>query len=453
MINFFIKKVWRKAKPYLLIPGERAGLENLSLCFKPLPKKFLITFLFCIPILFSGCAKKPQKTVIKFTSWGSKSEVAIINPLIEKFERQNPDIKVEFIHTPKNYFQKLHLLAASNLTPDVVFINNIHGPLYAKNNIFMDLSGFLEKNGGLSKENFFAEALQAFKYKEKLYAIPRDVSNLVIYYNKDLFDRYKVPYPGTDWSFDEFLAAGKKLTKDLNNDGKIDIFGISFREEPLFWLPYLWSNAGGLISPDLENIILDKPGSIEAIQFYSDLRNKYRVAPTKSEAGSATMAQLFMQEKLAMHLSGRWFVPIYRSDIKFNWDIARFPAGKAGSIVGCDSSGWAISSKTKFPQKAWRFISFLASEESIKTFTKSGLITPARIDAANSGVFLDPGVPPESAKVFVDVIKDSIPTPVTENYREITDILDNALEPVWMGKTSAQKAINEKLIKKLEKNL
>jgi len=412
-----------------------------------------LIFLLCIFIFLSGCVKKTEKTVIKFTSWGSRSEVAIIKPLIDEFEQQNPDIKIKFIHTPKSYFQKLHLLAASNLTPDVVFINNINGPLYAQNDIFMDLSGFMEKDETLSEEMFFPEALQTFKHDKKLYAVPRDVSNLVIYYNKDIFDKYNVPYPSKDWNFEEFTKTAQKLTKDINKDKKIDIFGISFREKPLFWLPYLWSNGGGLISPELKDIILDKPESIEAIQFYSDLRNAYHIAPTKSESGSATMAQLFMQRKLAMHLSGRWFVPIYRNDIEFNWDITKFPRGKAGSIVGCDSSGWAISKKTKYPEQAWRFVSFLASKSSIENFTKSGLITPARKDVANSEIFLDKSLPPEHSKIFIEVIKDSIPTPVTENYQEITDILDNSLESVWNGKVDAREAVDEKLIRKLEKSL
>lgn len=379
-------------------------------------------------LLLAGCVQKPQKTVIKFMSWGSKSEVAIIQPLIEEFEAQNPAIDIEFIHTPKNYFQKLHLLAASGLTPDVVFVNNLYGPLYVENNIFMDLTPLFDE-----KDFFHQKALQALTYQDQLYAIPRDVSNLVIYYNKDLFDKYNVPYPNPNWTLDEFLTTCNKLT---NNDH----FGISFREEPLFWLPYLFSNGGGIISKDLKQFILDKPESIEALQFYADLRNKYHVAPTRSQAGSATMGQLFMQQKLAMDLSGRWFLPIYKKEIKFRWGIAKFPTGKVGSVVGCDSSGWAISAKSKHPEEAWEFIKFLSSRDSIQKFTDSGLVTPARTDVTD----------PEP--IFTKVIEYSVPTPVTANYQEITDMLDDALEPLWLGKKSAKEVVDEKIILRIKLN-
>jgi multiple sugar transport system substrate-binding protein len=52
--------------------------------------------------------------------------------MLNDFETKNPDLKVEFIHVPQNYFQKLHLLFASNLAPDVIFINNLYSPIYIK---------------------------------------------------------------------------------------------------------------------------------------------------------------------------------------------------------------------------------------------------------------------------------------------------------------------------------
>ena len=449
-----------KVKKFLLflstpLPPFKGGSSQKGL--RPLPHILKISIIFFL-ILSAGCthiheSKVKTAKIIKFSSWGSESEVKVIKPLIREFEKQNPEIKVDFIHIPKNYFQKMHLMVASNLTPDVVFINNLSGPLYAGNNVFLDLSGYLKNDDTLSKKDFFPQALEAFTYKGKFYAIPRDISNLVIYYNKDLFDKYHVAYPKKNWTFEEFLLTSRKLTKDLNADGKIDQFGVSFEEAPLFWLPFLWSNGGGIINKNLDSIIIDKPASLEALQFYADLRNKYHAAPTKSEAGSATMAQLFMQQKVAMHISGRWSTPGYRKNLDFSWDTARFPRGKAGSVVDCDTSGWAISSSSKYPKESWRLIKFLANRKSAENFAQSGLIVPARIDAANSEDFLDKKLPPENSKVFVNIISDSVPTPVIENYQELTDILDSALEPLWLGEKTAKEVIDKNLIKNLRKKL
>ena len=382
--------------------------------------KRLFVLLFLIFVL-SGCAKKEARTVVKFASWGSQSEVEILKPILSQFEKENPDIKVEFVHIPQNYFQKIHLLFASNLAPDVIFMNNLYLPIYAN-------AGVLEEakcqDQSAKCSEFYQKSLEALSYDGKLYAIPRDVSNLVIYYNKDIFNKFGVKMPNKYWTFEDFLTISKKLTQDTNKDGKTDSWGISFEKDLLFYLPYLMSEGGGVLSDDLKTSIIDTPESKKGLQFYFDLRNKHHVAPTEAEAGSATMAQMFLQGQLAMHLSGRWLVPKYREDAKFDWNVINFPAGDKGSVVPLDASGWAIAKSSKHKAESMRLIKFLSSKESIEKFSKSGLIVPARIDVSKADFLTSQkGQKPKSAKVFLDIIKTSKPTPVSVDYREIQDEL------------------------------
>ena len=368
-------------------------------------KLLCAVLLICILVL-CGCHKQDSRTTVQFASWGSKSEIDILKPLLSEFEKENPDIKVDFMHIPQNYFQKIHLLFASNTAPDVIFINNLYLPIYAN-------AGLLEELN--TDDNFYPQSLNALSWQGKLYAIPRDVSNLVIYYNKDMFLKKHIPFPKQNWTFDNFLQTSKKLT-DKNT------FGISFEEDPLFYLPYLMSNGGGFLPEEIK-----KAESQEAINFYADLRNKYHTAPKKNESASATMAQLFLQERIGMYLSGRWMVPKLREEASFDWDIAQFPKGTKGSIVQLDASGWAISKSSKHKAEALKLINYLSDEKSIEKFTQSGLIVPARKDVANSQSFLN-GQKPKNAKVFIEIIETSKPTPVTVNYREILDNLKNDME-------------------------
>lgn len=368
-------------------------------------KLLCAVLLICILVL-CGCHKQDSRTTVQFASWGSKSEIDILKPLLSEFEKENPDIKVDFMHIPQNYFQKIHLLFASNTAPDVIFINNLYLPIYAN-------AGLLEELN--TDDNFYPQSLNALSWQGKLYAIPRDVSNLVIYYNKDMFLKKHIPFPKQNWTFDDFLQTSKKLT-DKNT------FGISFEEDPLFYLPYLMSNGGGFLPEEI-----NKAESQEAINFYADLRNKYHTAPKKNESASATMAQLFLQERIGMYLSGRWMVPKLREEASFDWDIAQFPKGTKGSIVQLDASGWAISKSSKHKAEALKLINYLSDEKSIEKFTQSGLIVPARKDVANSQYFLN-SQKPKNAKVFIDIIETSKPTPVTVDYREILDNLKKDME-------------------------
>lgn len=372
----------------------------------------LVSAVFCH---LSG--QRENDTVIQFASWGSKSEIDILKPLLEDFETQNPDIKIEFMHIPQNYFQKIHLLFASNTSPDVIFINNLFLPVYANAGVLEDLSGT-----DINRNDFYEKSLESLSWNGKLFAVPRDVSNLVIYYNKDLFKSAGIAYPANDWTFDDFLTAAKKLTH------RPDIFGISFEEDSLFYLPYLMSEGGGILSDDLSRLIIDEPASQKGLKFYADLRKKYHVAPQKSESASATMAQMFLQGRLAMHLSGRWLVPKYREEAVFEWDVAPFPKGDAGSVVPMDASGWAISKTSKHKPEALKLIKFLSSKNSIEKLTKSGLIIPARKDCANS-VLTEKK--PANSQVFIDVINTSKPTPVSVNYNEINDKIKECTEKIF----------------------
>ena len=378
-----------------------------------------IVLWLIIPVIILGCVLCWSNTQgcdkLTFATWGSESEMAILKPILSDFEVKNPDIKVELMHIPQNYFQKIHLLYASKTAPDVIFINNLYLPIYAKADVLEDLSSHCDI---LQCQKFYPQAIESMKYESKLYAIPRDISNMIVFYNKDLFRKYKISFPKENWTLEEFVKIASELTH------KPDIFGVSFEEKPLYYLPFLTSN-GGWTKEDVSSYfikdVLNNKANKKGLQIYADLRKK-GYAPQKSESASATMAQMFLQGRLGMHISGRWLVPKYRQDAKFDWDVVQFPKGSKGSIVPLDSSGWAISKESKHKEQALRFLEYISSKENLDKFTTSGLIVPARIESANSRVFLDNNKP-KNAQAFLSTIKTSVPTPVTTNYNEITDDL------------------------------
>lgn len=402
-------------------------------------KKVSLIIVFICILFLNGCrSEHTKKTTIKFTSWGSQSEIAILKPVITDFEANNPDIKVDFVHIPQNYFQKLHLLFASNLAPDVLFINNYYIPKYIKSELLTDLTPYFKEE--IEERVFFEKALNNFSYDNKLYAIPRDVSNMVVYYNKDLFKKYGIAYPSKNWTMKEFIKTGKSLT--IPNK----CWGTGIERNILFMMPFLYSNNTDILDEN-GNIVIDKAS--ETIQIYSDLVNKYNIAPTKAETASLTLAQLFIQEKIAMHISGRWLVPKYREEAKFDWDIINIPAGNNGSITNIDASGYAIAKTSKHKEESIKLIKFLTSKSSMEKFAKSGLIIPARKEIAYSESFLEKEQKPRNSIVFLNSINTGKPTRVNENYQKLNDILINVLEPVFEGKMTAKEVLNKNFIDKL----
>lgn len=345
-------------------------------------KRFLILIL--CSLLLSGCGNKLEKEAITFASWGSITEVAVINKLISDFEKENPDLKINFLHVPQNYFQKLHLLFASNTAPDVVFINNLYLPMYAS--YLEDLTEYVDK------KSFYSQAIEGLSYDGKLLAIPRDISNLVFYVNTDLVDVKR------NWNLDDLL----KIAQSKGN-----VWGIGI-EEDIYWaLPYL-AYFGEVF--DTNFIASNSKGFV----FYKNLRDKYKVAPTKSDIGSSTLAQMFIDKKIALYLSGRWMYPKISEKADFDWEVALFPVGKGEAP--CDMSGWALTKSSKHKEAALRFLKYISSEKCLNYFTETGLIVPAHIKVSKA---LDRAE--HNEKVFLEAVKGSKNTFVFNGYKKIID--------------------------------
>lgn len=405
--------------------------------------RIVILSLICslLSTLLWACAPAKDPNSLTFSTWGSPEEMAILKPLLKEFEQTHPEIKLNVLHIPDKYFQKIHALLAANIAPDVIFLNNINFPVYASNEAFLNVEPYLQKSQVLKAQDFYPQTLDGFRWQGQLQGIPRDASNLVVFYNKTLFDKAGVPYPRANWTYDDMVATAKKLTIDANRDGHPEQFGMSFQDHFLFWFPYVWSFGGDLVSADRTQFTLNQAKALEGLQKVADLRHKHHVAPTASEAGTLKMSQMFMQGSLAMVLNGRWAVPLYRQNLKFDWDIVPFPAGPAGSIVDADASGWVIAKNAANPDKAWQLVEFLASKKAAEAFTKPGLIIPARKDVAESDVFMSPGLPPQHARVFLDVLANGKPMPAIPYWNAVIDTLGQSLEPVWEGKKSAKDAL------------
>lgn len=345
-------------------------------------KRFWI-FILSI-FLLTGCSNSIKKEEISFMSWGSITEVKILNEIIENFEQENPELKINFIHVPQNYYQKLHLLFASNTAPDVVFINNLYLPVY---------EAFLEDlSAHINQEEFYLQAIEGLSYDNKLLAVPRDISNLVLYVNTDYVGEIK-------------FSTIEDLLKSLKNISKTGKFGISF-EENIYWaLPYL-SYFGEVFDEKYD------PKKSKGLEFYLNLREKYHFAPLKSEIGSSTLAQMFLNEQVLIYLSGRWMFPKIKEKAKFNWAVAPFPTGK--NPQPCDSSGWALSKSSKHKEASLKFIQYLSSEKSSKYFANTGLVVPARKEASKILNNKE-----HNEFIFLDVIKDSKSTTVTKNYSRL----------------------------------
>ena len=134
--------------------------------------------------------------------------------------------------------------------------------------------------------------------------------------------------------------------------------------------------------------LLDSPEAMDALQYRHDLIYKYKVMPSPSQLsamGGVGAADLFVNGKAAMFLSGIWKTPYFRKTVKFDWDAQVFPKGpKGGRGWLISGGGYSILRTTKHPEEAWKLLTFLAGEDGQKALAETGLAQPAIKEIAGS---------------------------------------------------------------------
>ncbi len=318
---------------------------------------FLLTLVLALSAFLSGCSGSDTSSgdskngvTLRILVWNNNPEgTKLENEIFKAFEKENPGVNVEMVYAPYDKFNdKFLTMSAGGDQPDLVWIQpSAFGQLVSKN-VLMDLS-----DKEINKDEYLPNILEMGKVDGKQYALIRDAATFQMGYNKDMFDEAGVPYPSDDWTWDDFLNAAKKLTKV--EGGKTVQFGI----ENYYTGEILVQNGGSYISQDGKTVTVDSPETIEAIQFGSDLINKYKVQPTSAQAQG--MSNLFLTGKAGMKLMGPWDWADTEKNVSFEWDVAPMPAGKAGNVSAASYLPIGIGKGTKHPEEAFELLKFLST--------------------------------------------------------------------------------------------
>ena len=94
-----------------------------------------------------------------------------------------------------NYYTKLNTQLASGDAPDVFEVGYENFVSYAAKNTLKDLTPIIAKDTTFKPEIYKGLAYDFFKYQNKQYGVVESFSDVVLFYNKDLFDKKQVEYP------------------------------------------------------------------------------------------------------------------------------------------------------------------------------------------------------------------------------------------------------------------
>lgn len=144
---------------------------------------------------------KDGQVTLSYASWDT-DQAPGLRKMLDEFEKQNPDIKVEMETTPwDQYWVKLEAETTGGNMPDVVTMHSSESYKYMSQNALMGLDDVIKEND-IDMGNFTEGIADFYTLEDELYAIPKDASVVGLWYNKELFDNAGVDYPDETWNDD-----------------------------------------------------------------------------------------------------------------------------------------------------------------------------------------------------------------------------------------------------------
>jgi multiple sugar transport system substrate-binding protein len=322
---------------------------------------------------------------VRVGSWDSADGLKPHEAAIASFEAAYPGVTVQLESVPQDYGTKLLAEFASGTAPDVFQVGDGDVAKFAAQGVFEPLGPYISGEKGsdpLDTSVFYPAIADVGKVDGTTYLFAKDYSPLTVYYNKALFDAAGVAYPTEGWTQADFLDAAQKLTvKDAS--GNITQWGAMIPDGWGDWiwdrgiLPIIYQNGGDIMSPDGTKAsgYLDSDATVGALQWYTDLFTKYKVAPTKADVAALSGQDLFATGKVAMMWSGVWNISGYQDqaknpDLKFG--MVGLPQGKKAGNSIC-WAGFALYSKSKNKDAAWAYLRWIGADKGAEEFAKNAL--------------------------------------------------------------------------------
>ena len=329
---------------------------------------------------------------------------------------------------------------AAGDVPDVFFRTGrglVPYAVFASKNVIRSLDPFIKRDKW-DQSDFWPNLIKLMTAKSQQWVIPQDFNQTLFAYNATFLQQSAVTVPPSDWkdqswTWNELARRGQQVQSRIGADGSRWAMG----RPQGSWHLYMWTNGGDYMTEDGSRVTLTDAAVVDALDFVAKLMHTHRIAPTPQTTlppGNAIATQSVAMDTLAA--AGLNAIRGQSRDLVF--DTCLFPRGAGKYVAGGGGGGYVMSATTKHPDAAWELLKYIGAKEYATNKVKNGALGP-RISTARE-VFVQPGLPPANAAVYVDAPANARWEPNLTNWDDIKAEVDRTLAPLWRGEMSAREA-------------
>jgi multiple sugar transport system substrate-binding protein len=394
-------------------------------------------------ILFRGRVQEDPHRV-RFAIWGGVAEQKAWATLAEDFQRKHPDTPISIQLIPGQYDVKLLAMLAARTAPDLFSL-----PLadFGPQGVLTPIERFMANDPNLPVDDLFDGMLRLGQWDGVQYALPATLGPQVLFFNVRHVEEAGLESPiqlarRGEWNWERFLDYCQKLTKK-GEDGRVVQWGF-LKYTPLW--TYISLNGGKAFDEDFTQCYFDDPKVYKPIQRLADLSLVHKVAPPPAVEAQIGTWQAFARGDASMFISGPWQVSRLK-DMADPYDIAPPPTEPGGRTITLAGVGTGIWVRSKRPEAAYRWISFLASRDALRIWAGLGFDIPAsRYLAEHLEEWADPRIIPPNFRLFYELVPSILASPpATSPFipKKAQDLINDTFTLVWTGKKDARTAFGE----------
>jgi multiple sugar transport system substrate-binding protein len=391
----------------------------------------------CVIALVAGCGAVDDddgRAVIRFAGTAVGAEGAVLARQIARFEQLHPTVDVEMIATPDAADQRHQLyvqwLGAASSTPDVLQLDVVWPAELASAGWLLPLDG-----RGVDEAAFVPAAIDAARWRGRLYAVPLFVDSGMLYWRTDLVERAPT-------TFAELDAMARDAMKRHGVRYGLVLQGARYEGLVCVFVEYLGAMGGSILTDD-GRVALGDPAR-RALQV---LRDQLRdgIVPTAALGWHEEEARFaFARGDAVFMRNWPYAYPLVEdpreSRVAGNVGVAPMPAGMGGSATAAlGGAQLGINARSRHPDVAFALVEYLTAPEQAVERARAAGLYPPRLALYRSGA-LD-GVLPIAPGDALAVVERAIARPSTPMYAELSSALQVQLHRALAGQIDVDAAV------------
>ena len=326
---------------------------------------------------------------IRLSVWGDVTDKQVYDAITADFAKAEPNIKVTTEQYPGGYYDKIQANFAANTPADLIYFQGWSWQAFADKDVLAPIDDFIAKDQAAA----FWPDIQNYKdntmWHSKTYMSVADTGPVVMFYNKDMFDKAGLAYPQTGWTYEEFQNAVEKTTY---KDGDVQYYGYAQAGgwngsygRSLHWMRMNGSLEWDTIVEPKKSNWLD-PKIVDALQYtvVDVIAKGMCPSPATIQGGGVTIAT----GRVGMTIEGPWFLANMQGaqaskEGGVPFDVVEPPLGSLGKdMTTAEVHGQVMAKATKAQDAAWKLMRYIMTDEEQQRIADGGRMcgTPDNIE-------------------------------------------------------------------------